>query len=143
MPKKSLGQHFLSDPRILARIAGALPAGAGAAVLEIGPGRGALSRALVSRGVRLTMIERDRDLVAGLAREFPESTVIEADALDVNWLTALGVPPGALVCYWEHSLQHHEPPDREGARSGLASGCHRLSGSKRGGGPTRRRAGNL
>ncbi len=94
MPKKALGQHFLSDPRILARIAGALPAGAGAAVLEIGPGRGALSRALVNRGARLTMIERDRDLVGGLTREFPESAVIEADALDVDWLTAVGVPPG-------------------------------------------------
>ncbi len=95
MPKKALGQHFLSDPRILARIAGAVPADSGAAVLEIGPGRGALSRALINRGFRLTMIERDRDLAAGLAREFPDVALIEADALEVNWIVAAGVAPGS------------------------------------------------
>ena len=95
MPKKGLGQHFLSDPRILARIAAAVPADSGAAVLEIGPGKGALSRALVNRGFRLTMIERDRDLVAALAREFPESALVEADALDVEWIVAAGVAPGS------------------------------------------------
>ena len=95
MPKKGLGQHFLSDPRILARIAAAVPAESGAAVLEIGPGKGALTRALVHRGFRLTMIERDRDLIAGLAREFPESALVEADALEVDWPTAAGVAPGA------------------------------------------------
>ena len=95
MPKKALGQHFLSDPRILARIAGAVPADSGAAVLEIGPGRGALSRALINRGFRLTMIERDRDLAAGLARDFPEAALIEADALEVNWIVAAGVAPGS------------------------------------------------
>ncbi len=95
MPKKALGQHFLSDPRILARIAGAVPAEPGAAVLEIGPGKGALSRALEHRGFRLTMIERDRELIPGLIREFPESALVEADALEVDWIVAAGVAPGS------------------------------------------------
>lgn len=95
MAKKALGQHFLSDPRILARIAGAVPAEPGATVLEIGPGKGALSRALLGRGFRLTMIERDRDLVPALALAFPEATLIAADALDVDWVAAAGVKAGA------------------------------------------------
>ncbi|MDX2056773.1 MAG: rRNA adenine N-6-methyltransferase family protein, partial [Gemmatimonadales bacterium] len=63
MAKKALGQHFLSDPRILRRIADQLPAAPGDPVLEIGPGKGALTRVLLARGFRVVAIERDRDLV--------------------------------------------------------------------------------
>jgi 16S rRNA (adenine1518-N6/adenine1519-N6)-dimethyltransferase len=86
-----LGQHFLSDPRILARIAEAVPAAKGERVLEIGPGRGGLTRALLDRGLAVTAIERDSDLVPGLRSAFPELRLIEADALAVDWPEALGV----------------------------------------------------
>jgi 16S rRNA (adenine1518-N6/adenine1519-N6)-dimethyltransferase len=94
VPKRFLGQHFLSDPRILARIADQLEAEPGDRVLEIGPGRGALTEALVARGVRLTAIERDRDLVPGLRTRFPGVTVIEGDALTIDWAAAVGAQPG-------------------------------------------------
>jgi len=60
--KKSLGQHFLTDRSAIARIAAAIPEGADA--LEIGPGRGAITEALLKRVGRLLLIEKDDDLAA-------------------------------------------------------------------------------
>ncbi len=93
-PKKRFGQHFLTDPRLLGRIAGALEAPPGTAVLEIGPGRGALTGALLAAGFRVTAIEKDADLWDDLRARFPELTLVEGDALDVDWHAAA---PGALV----------------------------------------------
>ena len=92
MAKKALGQHFLSDPRILSRIADQLPAAPGDPVLEIGPGKGALTRVLLARGFRVVAIERDRDLVPTLRTTFPTLHLIEGDALTVDWVEAMGRP---------------------------------------------------
>jgi 16S rRNA (adenine1518-N6/adenine1519-N6)-dimethyltransferase len=87
-PRKRFGQHFLTDPRILARIADALEIRAGDSVVEIGPGRGALTAQLVERvgpTGRLTAIEVDRDLAAHLRDQFatrPECEIVERDVLD-------------------------------------------------------------
>jgi 16S rRNA (adenine1518-N6/adenine1519-N6)-dimethyltransferase len=88
--KRRLGQHFLADPRILARIADALAPGPHDTVLEIGPGRGGLTAALQARAGRLVAIEKDRDLVPLLLERFPSVTVIEADALEVDWHAVAG-----------------------------------------------------
>jgi len=60
--KKSLGQHFLIDRSAIARIAAAIPEGAIA--LEIGPGRGAITEALLKRVGSLALVEKDDDLAA-------------------------------------------------------------------------------
>jgi len=78
MPKKSLGQHFLASPRHAALLVEALGAAEGAVVLEIGPGRGALTLRLLERGVRVVAVEMDRDLAPFLDR--PGLTVHFADA---------------------------------------------------------------
>lgn len=83
--KRRLGQHFLSDPRLLAKIADALGAGPDDTVLEIGPGAGGLTAPLAARAGRVIAIEKDRDLIAALRTRFPAVTVIEADALEVDW----------------------------------------------------------
>jgi 16S rRNA (adenine1518-N6/adenine1519-N6)-dimethyltransferase len=83
--KRRLGQHFLSDPRLLARIADALEASQVDTVLEIGPGPGGLTAALVLRAGRVVAIEKDRELIPGLRQRFPGVEIIEADALDVDW----------------------------------------------------------
>jgi 16S rRNA (adenine1518-N6/adenine1519-N6)-dimethyltransferase len=83
--KRRLGQHFLTDPRILARIADALEAGPDDTVLEIGPGNGGLTSALVERAGRVVAIEKDRALVPALQARFPAVNVIEGDALDLDW----------------------------------------------------------
>jgi 16S rRNA (adenine1518-N6/adenine1519-N6)-dimethyltransferase len=93
--KRRLGQHFLADPRILARIADALEAGPGDTVLEIGPGSGGLTGALVERAGQVIAIEKDRELVPSLRSRFPAVQVLEADALDLDWHTL--VPPDYLL----------------------------------------------
>ena len=84
--RKRLGQHFLSDPRILARIADALQLTGSETVVEIGPGRGALTEQLLERAKRVIAVEVDRDLVPLLRTKFAGAplTVIEADVLDVS-----------------------------------------------------------
>ncbi|MDR2577367.1 MAG: 16S rRNA (adenine(1518)-N(6)/adenine(1519)-N(6))-dimethyltransferase RsmA [Chitinispirillales bacterium] len=67
-PKKYLGQHFLTAPATAKRIAAAVPASGDERVLEIGPGRGALSVHLVERFPEMHLVEVDRDAV-GVLRE--------------------------------------------------------------------------
>ena len=93
--KKRFGQHFLTNRRLLARIADALGPSPGETVLEIGPGPGGLTEALVARGARLAAIEIDRDLVPGLRSRFPAVRIAEGDALEVDWRTVAGVPAAA------------------------------------------------
>ena len=85
--RKRFGQHFLHDPGILKRIVEAVDPAPGDAIVEIGPGEGALTRPLLERTGHLTAIEIDRDLAARLAREFPAGklTVIGADVLDFDF----------------------------------------------------------
>ncbi len=90
--KRRLGQHFLSDPRILGRIADALEAGPGDTVLEIGPGPGGLTAALVERGGRVVAIEKDPDLVPALRARFPGATIVQGDALEEDWHALAGGP---------------------------------------------------
>jgi 16S rRNA (adenine1518-N6/adenine1519-N6)-dimethyltransferase len=85
---KALGQNFLLDEQLLARIA-ALPGDlSGAQVLEVGPGPGGLTRALLRAGARVTAIEMDRRCLPALAElgeSFPgQLTVIEGDALKLD-----------------------------------------------------------
>jgi 16S rRNA (adenine1518-N6/adenine1519-N6)-dimethyltransferase len=83
--KRRLGQHFLADPRILARIADALEAGPTDTILEIGPGPGGLTGALLQRAGRVIAIEKDRELVPALRAAYPRATIVEGDALDLDW----------------------------------------------------------
>jgi 16S rRNA (adenine1518-N6/adenine1519-N6)-dimethyltransferase len=92
--KRRLGQHFLADPRILARIADALEAGSDDTVLEIGPGYGGLTGALVERAGEVVAIEKDRKLIPSLRARFPKVKVIEGDALDLDWH---GLLPGSFL----------------------------------------------
>jgi len=87
---KRLGQHFLVDRAAIRRIVGALELRADDAVLEIGPGRGALTEALIDVAGRIAAIELDRVLAASLRRRFSASLVlIESDILRVPLAAAL------------------------------------------------------
>ena len=86
--KKRFGQHFLRDPRILGRIVEAADVRPGDRVLEIGPGPGYLTRALLGAGAIVTAVELDRDIYAYLREEFSGEEnleLIEADALRLDF----------------------------------------------------------
>lgn len=92
-PRKRLGQHFLTDPRILSRIADAVEATAHDTVVEIGPGRGALTERLMQRAQRVVAIEIDRTLASMLRERHHFDTrlhVMERDVLDVPLAEAAG-----------------------------------------------------
>jgi len=102
--KKSLGQNFLLDLNLTARIARAGGALDGVTVVEIGPGPGGLTRALLAAGAKQVIaIERDRRAIAALGdiaeRYKGRLAVIEGDALhcDVAQLLALHPVPGAAT----------------------------------------------
>jgi len=91
--RKSLGQHFLNDRRILQRIVDALELTGSETVVEIGPGRGSLTELLIPLAGRLVLIEYDRALAAILRDRYasrPSVTVVEADVLQVNLGEAAG-----------------------------------------------------
>ncbi|MBS0255925.1 MAG: 16S rRNA (adenine(1518)-N(6)/adenine(1519)-N(6))-dimethyltransferase RsmA [Proteobacteria bacterium] len=85
---KALGQNFLLDEQLLGRIAAIPGRLAGQQVLEVGPGPGGLTRALLRAGAQVTAIEMDRrclPALAELAEAFPgQLRVIEGDALKVD-----------------------------------------------------------
>ncbi len=90
--KKRLGQNFLVDESYARRIVGALGPRAGETVLEIGPGRGALTALLLERGARVVAVELDRELVPLLRERFgarAEFKLVEADALGLDFCAAL------------------------------------------------------
>ncbi len=91
-PKRSLGQHFLCDTGVVRRIAETIAAGPGDVVLEIGPGRGALTRALVARGARVFAVEKDQRLAWALRAEFPEVGMVYGDALRLAWEGLVRLP---------------------------------------------------
>jgi 16S rRNA (adenine1518-N6/adenine1519-N6)-dimethyltransferase len=67
--RKRFGQHFLHDPGVIRRIIDAVAPAAGERLVEIGPGRGALTWGLLERAGRLDVIEIDRDLAQALSAD--------------------------------------------------------------------------
>ncbi|HXV76281.1 MAG TPA: 16S rRNA (adenine(1518)-N(6)/adenine(1519)-N(6))-dimethyltransferase RsmA [Candidatus Polarisedimenticolaceae bacterium] len=97
---RGLGQNFLVDRAAIRRIVEALAAGPGDAVVEIGPGRGALTEGLIAGAGRIVAIEYDRRLAEALRRRFAETRliVVARDVLRVELASLgplLGRPAGA------------------------------------------------
>jgi 16S rRNA (adenine1518-N6/adenine1519-N6)-dimethyltransferase len=81
--RKRFGQHFLHDPAVIRRIIDAVSPAAGERIVEIGPGRGALTWGLVERSKRLDVIEIDRDLAAALEADPRAPDRVRVHAQDV------------------------------------------------------------
>ncbi|MFM9101586.1 MAG: 16S rRNA (adenine(1518)-N(6)/adenine(1519)-N(6))-dimethyltransferase RsmA [Cyanobium sp.] len=99
--RKRFGQHWLIDESVLARIVAAAAIAPHDHLLEIGPGRGALTeRLLASPAASLLAVELDRDLVAGLRQRFgadPRFQLVEGDVLAVPLDPAEGPRPQKVV----------------------------------------------
>ena len=95
--RKRFGQNFLVRESAVKRIVQLCGAREGVKVLEIGPGLGALTRALIDTGATLRAIELDRDLAAHLRVELPELDLVEGDALRVD-LSEVAPGTGWVCC---------------------------------------------
>ena len=89
--RKRFGQNFLQDASIITRMLAALKPAVDDAVVEVGPGLGALTLPLLEQLNMLTVVEIDRDLIAGLHAQALNNLVIyEGDVLAVDWQSMAG-----------------------------------------------------
>lgn len=98
-PSRALGQNFVADPNTVRRIARLAGVGPDDRVVEIGAGLGSLTLALAETGASVTAVELDRYLAPVLRSVVePEGvTVVEGDAMTLDWAGLLTAPPYALV----------------------------------------------
>ncbi|WP_428309792.1 16S rRNA (adenine(1518)-N(6)/adenine(1519)-N(6))-dimethyltransferase RsmA [Hydrocarboniphaga sp.] len=99
--KKHFGQHFLHDPYVIERILRTVNPKPGEAIIEIGPGPGALTVPLLKRVPQLTVVELDRDVIPHLREacgDAPGLNIVMADALSVDYAALVpGEQPIRLV----------------------------------------------
>ena len=99
-PLKRLGQHFLKDPRTVQRIVGALDPKPDETILEIGPGTGALTAALLERAGRVVAVEFDEKLEPLLRERFADRAnfkLVMGDALDTDFCAEIQPSPRASL----------------------------------------------
>jgi len=82
---RKLGQHFLYDPKIAAKMCEAAEITKNDTVLEIGPGKGLITKELSNMARKVIAIEKDSNLVDSLEGRFPNVEIINADILDIDW----------------------------------------------------------
>lgn len=100
VPKKSFGQNFLVSSRAVGVIARACVDEPGRVVIEIGPGVGTLTHALLGLGATVVAVERDRDMCALLRAEHPdleELKLVEADAASYDYRAAIAQRPAVIA----------------------------------------------
>ncbi|WP_248883857.1 methyltransferase domain-containing protein [Igneacidithiobacillus siniensis] len=96
---RGIGALFPSSPFLAQRMAGLVPAGPGA-VIELGPGLGPVTRALLEGGISaadLVLVERSANMVSHLQQQFPKVEVIHGDAAELSTLVAGRLPARAIV----------------------------------------------
>ncbi len=99
-PQKRFGQNFLVDARVVDNIIGAIGPRSDETIIEIGPGRGALTGRLVEKAGRVIAIEFDRDLIAPLRERFQGAgnfQLLQADALEVDFCQMLAADSPATA----------------------------------------------
>jgi len=103
--KKSFGQHFLNKDDIAGRIAGSLTLPY-PRVLEVGPGKGMLTKHLIKPDRSLAAVEADRDMVDYLHRHFPEGSlhIIAMDFLQLDLSTVFDGQPFALIGNFPYNI---------------------------------------
>lgn len=98
LPKKSLGQHFLTNTGIVASIAEAGFVSEADTILEIGPGKGILTAELLKRGAKVIAVEKDSELIPLLQEKFEKElatkqlTLIIGDVLDSGFMVHVSCP---------------------------------------------------
>lgn len=98
-PSRALGQNFVADPNTVRRIARLAGVGGGDRVVEVGPGVGSLTLALLETGAAVTAIELDRHLLPVLEETIVPggATLVHGDATTIDWAGTLGNQPGWVM----------------------------------------------
>lgn len=105
--KKSYGQHFLTNELVAAEIAASLDLGDDCnIVIEVGPGKGMLTKHLMKNDYQLIPIEADRDMVAHLSKHYPElkDKIVEKDFLKVNLQDIVGEAQFAIIGNFPYNI---------------------------------------
>lgn len=122
--KKSLGQHFLRSPSVLAKIISAANVKSGEAILEIGPGEGVLTGALLKAGANVVAVEKDNRAYGLLKEKFNEAVaggqlrIIHGDILDPKlffnhpYSIVANIPYYITGAILEKFLEHEPRPNR-------------------------------
>ncbi len=107
-PKKSLGQHFLTDMNIARRIAATIDDCPGLPVVEVGPGTGVLTRFLLEAGRNLTVVELDTEsveyLMAGNVAGLAQERIVEADFLRLDIAGLVGGRKFCLIGNYPYNI---------------------------------------
>lgn len=108
-PSRALGQHFLADPNTARRIVRLADIHPGDPVIEVGPGLGSLTLALLDAGASVTAIELDRHVIDALRANLGEAaaTVVHGDALDADWDVLAPRPGTAMVANLPYNVATH------------------------------------
>lgn len=119
--KKSFGQHFLHDQHVIRDIVEAANIAPDELVVEVGPGRGALTQHLTGQGSGLVLIEADRDLADELEQNYPNARLSQADAAQVDfddvtqgrpWVFVSNLPYNAANAILMNALTSTHTPTR-------------------------------
>ncbi|KAA9130477.1 16S rRNA (adenine(1518)-N(6)/adenine(1519)-N(6))-dimethyltransferase RsmA [Marinihelvus fidelis] len=117
--RKRFGQNFLVDSTVIDRIVASIAPQPGERIVEIGPGRQAITGPLIAAGADLAVVEIDRDLAASLQQRRPHLEVVCEDALKVDfsalssgrrWRLVGNLPYNISTPLLFHVLQQNEPP---------------------------------
>jgi 16S rRNA (adenine1518-N6/adenine1519-N6)-dimethyltransferase len=106
-PSRARGQNFVVDPNTVRRVARLAGVGPGDRVVEVGAGLGSLTLALAETGASVLAVEVDKRLVPVLyevVADSPGVTVVEADAMTLDWSALLGLGPWVLVANLPYNI---------------------------------------
>ena len=105
-PKKSLGQHFLTDLSIASQIADTVDACPDIPILEVGPGTGVLTQFLLQKQRELRVVEIDRESVAYLKSNYPslDGKIIESDFLQMDLSSTFEGKPFVLTGNYPYNI---------------------------------------
>ena len=95
--RRRFGQNFLIEKSTIARIIESLKISPLDSVIEIGPGKGALTERLVESQCNLTLIEIDKDLVDTLKRKYQGLSIVNEDVLKVDFSSFFGIEPKRII----------------------------------------------